>query len=531
MQKVLTAEEMRHVDRLTTERYGIPSLLLMENAAHAAARLIYKKMGGSVEGRSVLVLCGKGNNGGDGSALARILWTNGARCTVLLFGTVAETKGDANVNFDACRRLAQTAPPQTLTFAEDAGILPDLTDFDVLVDALLGTGVDRPITGRLSDVIDGINNTRQRGSTLVVSLDLPSGLASDDAEPIGPCVSADIVVTFTAPKPANVLSPAYRSNGELHVANIGSPAELLASSVSELYLATAADVTGWFEKTEFSAASYKNKRGHALMIAGSRNYTGAAVLCGDAAIRSGVGLVTLAVPESSRESVIARVVPEVMVRGISETETGSADQKAVEEINAFLKNVDVVAVGSGLSSKERETRELVAEIVGSRRTPVIIDADGLTALSPFEINGSDDLPLILTPHEGEFMRLLGTQDKSVIKDRVAAVREFAVKHHVILVLKGERGLIGSPDGRVVVNPTGNSGLGKAGNGDTLTGIITGFVGQAVQMKVDMFETVVAAVYLAGMAGDIAVQKYGKRVMTASDVRECLVDVFERLGGK
>jgi NAD(P)H-hydrate epimerase len=344
-------------------------------------------------------------------------------------------------------------------------------------------------------------------------------------------VNADIVVTFTAPKPANVLSPAYRSNGELHVASIGSPDELVVAAGSELYVATATDVTKWLEKTGFSAGSYKNKRGHALMIAGSRNYTGAAVLCGDAAIRSGIGLVTLAVPESSRESVIARVVPEVMVRGISETEMGSAAFAAVGEINDFLKNVDVVAVGSGLSSKETATRDFVAEIVETRRTPVVIDADGLTALSPFKIKGSSDLPLILTPHEGEYMRLLGSEDKSVIKDRVGAVREFAVKHHVILVLKGERGLIGGPDGRVVVNPTGNSGLGKAGNGDTLTGIITGFVGQAVQIKVDLFETVVAAVYLAGMAGDVADQQFGKRVMTASDVRECLVDVFERLGGK
>ena len=264
------------------------------------------------------------------------------------------------------------------------------------------------------------------------------------------------------------------------------------------------------------------------MIAGSRDYTGAAVLCGNSAIRSGVGLVTLAVPESSRESVVARVTPEVMVRGIAETPDGSAAVAAFNEVNAFLKNVDVIAIGSGLSSKEDETREFIRRIVEERKTPVLIDADGLTALSPFNMEGSAELPLILTPHEGEFMRLLGTDDKSVIKDRVAAVRDFAVKHKVILVLKGERALIGEPGGKVVVNPTGNSGLGKAGNGDTLTGLIAGFAGQAVQMKIDMFETVVAAVYVAGMGGDIAEKKYGKRVMTASDVRDCLTEVFDSL---
>jgi len=288
------------------------------------------------------------------------------------------------------------------------------------------------------------------------------------------------------------------------------------------------DAISWLSKSAFTSASYKNKRGHVLMIAGSRDYTGAAVLCGNSAIRSGVGLVTLAVPESSRESVVARVTPEVMVRGIAETTNGSAAVAAFDEINGFLKNVDVIAIGSGLSSKEDETREFILRIVEERKTPVVIDADGLTALSPFNIEGSVELPLILTPHEGEFMRLLGTEDKSFIKDRVAAVRNFAVKHKVILLLKGERALIGEPGGKVVVNPTGNSGLGKAGNGDTLTGLIAGFAAQAVQMKIDMFETVVAAVYVAGMAGDIAEKKYGKRVMTASDVRDCLTEVFDSL---
>ena len=234
------------------------------------------------------------------------------------------------------------------------------------------------------------------------------------------------------------------------------------------------------------------------------------------------------------------------MRGLAETAKGSAAEKAADEVAEFLKNVDAVAVGSGLSSNEAETKAFVRRIVEVRRTPVVIDADGLTALSPWGTNGpkvADDpggageapafqsMPLILTPHEGEFKRLLGVEGdeaNELLKDRVQAVRDFATKFGVILVLKGERALIGAPDGRVVVNPTGNSGLGKAGNGDTLTGILVGFVAQATQMKIDIFETVVAAVYIAGMAGDIAEQKYGKRVMTASDVRDSLVDVFDQL---
>ena len=290
---------------------------------------------------------------------------------------------------------------------------------------------------------------------------------------------------------------------------------------------------GWLIQTKFAVDSFKNKRGHVLVIAGSASYSGAAVLCGNAAMRSGVGLVTVATPLSSKDSVASRVLPEVMVRGVAETVSGSIAETAFEELGDLLEKADAVAIGSGVSQDE-STKKFVEKVIENRRQPVIVDADALNLLSPFAANsppvnagGSD---AILTPHEGEFMRLLGTGDKDAIKDRVAAVRDFAVKNGVILVLKGERVLIGSPDGRVVVNPTGNSGLGKAGNGDTLAGILAGFVAQAVQFKIDIFETVVAAVYVAGMAGDIAEKKYGKRVMTASDVRECLTDTFTELTG-
>jgi NAD(P)H-hydrate epimerase len=239
-----------------------------------------------------------------------------------------------------------------------------------------------------------------------------------------------------------------------------------------------------------------------------------------------------------------------MVRGIAETESGSAAEKAFDEVAEFSKNVDVIAIGSGLSSKEDETKRFIKRVVEERKTSVVIDADGLTALSPWhervssptveegaskhgDANMDVRVPLILTPHEGEFRKLLGLEKDEfdeIIKDRVQAVRDFATVHNVFLVLKGERVLTGAPNGNVVVNPTGNSGLGKAGNGDTLTGILTGFIAQAVQMKIDIFETIVAAVYVAGLAGDIAEKKYGKRVMTASDVRECLVEVFQAFGG-
>ncbi|HVE58043.1 MAG TPA: NAD(P)H-hydrate dehydratase [Pyrinomonadaceae bacterium] len=324
------------------------------------------------------------------------------------------------------------------------------------------------------------------------------------------------------------MPPASNFNGELFVANIGSPQELIDESPSQTFLIEKQDAQNWLEKTKFTESSYKNKRGHALLIVGSREYTGAAVLAGNAAMLSGVGLTTLATSESAQTAISAKVLEEVITHGLPETKSGVVSAKAFATLEKLLEKIDVVGIGCGLSSGEKTTKDFVREVVTKRKTPVVIDADGLNALAPFDLQGSEEFPLILTPHEGEFLRLLGTTDKEALKDRVSVVRDFAEKHQVILVLKGERALIGAPDGRVVINSTGNSGLGKAGNGDTLTGIITGFVAQAVQAKVDIFETVVAAVYLAGLAGDIAAEKFGRRSMLASDVRECLGEAFESI---
>lgn len=542
MQKIVTAEEMRQIDRLTTERYGISPLLLMENAANAASRVIVEKLGGSVAGKSVLVLCGKGNNGGDGAALGRILWQQGADVEVCLFGLADDTKDEARINFDILRKITEDEgfelSQSDLAFEEITGLEEWLDydslnfhsdDPDVLVDALFGTGLTRPLDGVFEQVaafIDAFSDPDGDSETLVVSLDIPSGLCADDADCIGANARANVTVTFTAPKLANVLPPAGNCNGELYVANIGSPCSLINETSSQTFLAEAEDAARWLGQTEFTSDSYKNKRGHALLIAGSANYSGAAVLCGNAAVRSGVGLVTIATPESSKASIVARVAPEVMVRGISETADGAVSENAFDELEAFSANADVISIGSGLGSGDDSTRHLVRRVVEERTTPVVIDADGLNSLAPLDLSGSEEFPLILTPHAGEFKRLVGSTNGAGFKDRVNTARSFAQKHHVVLVLKGERVVIAEPGGRVVINPTGNSGLGKAGNGDTLTGIITGFVAQAVQTKTDITDAVIAAVYLAGLAGDIAEKKFGKRVMTASDTAEALADCFQ-----
>lgn len=523
MQKVLTAEEMREVDRLTTEQYKIPSIILMENAAHAAARAILERFGGDVSGRRFLILCGKGNNGGDGAALGRILSTLGAGVLMFLFGKVEETNGDARANFEICRTFSEAGLKLTeltdLDEPEELLLTAGGYDPDIVVDAVFGTGLTRPVDERLARLLSVIfRGTSKRPR--FVSLDIPSGLPAD--EPNGfefiPFI-ADLTVTFTAPKLANVFPPASSANGELVVANIGSPRTLIDECPSQTFVAEASDARKWLRKTRFDDASYKNKRGHALLVAGSSEFAGAAVLAANSAIVSGVGLVTLATSATAVEQIAPRLLAEVILRGFKTEDANASHEIAKMQADAML-------VGSGLTNSPA-TADMVRELVEKRHVPMVLDADALNVLSPFEIEKNNEFPLILTPHEGEFRRLCGTDE--LPRNRIGAAREFAAKYHVILVLKGERSLIAHPDGRVVINPTGNSGLGKAGNGDTLAGIITGFVAQAVRMEIDIFETVVAAVYVAGVAGDIAEAKFGKRTMLASDVRESLADAFEVLG--
>jgi ADP-dependent NAD(P)H-hydrate dehydratase / NAD(P)H-hydrate epimerase len=531
MQKVLTAEEMRKVDLLTTDNYGIPSILLMENAAHSVARIITEKLGGSLKGKSFLILCGKGNNGGDGAALARILWMQDASVELILFGKVDDTKGDARINFDISKKLLTNFHEFETREEWDKFLYNSYQNWDFIVDAIFGTGLTRPLENWLGNIIHHINiiNEEPRPfSRKCISIDIPSGLNADLAEPIGESFQTDFTVTFTAPKLANVLPPASNFNGELYVANIGSPQDLIDNSPSKTFVAEKSDAQDWLEKTKYTNDSYKNKRGHALLIVGSKEYTGAAVLAGNSAMLSGVGLTTLATSESAQTPIAAKVLEEIITRGLPETRNGAMSEKAFAEVEKFSGKIDAIGIGCGLGAARKTTKDFVREVVTKRKTPIVVDADGLNALAPFDLEGSDELPLILTPHEGEFLKLLGTKDKDALKDRVKAAREFAEKHKVILVLKGERVLTCAPDGRVVINPTGNSGLGKAGNGDTLTGIITGFVAQAVQMKIDIFETVVAAVYISSLAGDIAAEKFGRRSMLASDVRECLGEAFSQL---
>ncbi len=531
---------MREIDRLTTERCGTPSLMLMEAAATAVARVVTERLSGDVAGKSVLVLCGRGNNGGDGAATARLLALAGARVSLALFGRVEETKGDARTNFQAAHSLAGDDPERgTIEFAECEStedwhtLLSRLSESpEVVIDALFGTGLTRPVEGASREAVQFLRKLRagrtstERARPLVVSIDIPSGLNSDSSELIGEAVRADVTITMTAPKPANILSPAANYNGELIVADIGSPPDLIEEAKTRLFVTEASDARRWLNQTRYSPESYKTTHGHALIIAGSPGFTGAAALCANAAMRSGAGLVTVATPVSSQSLVVTHLMPEVMTTALAETDRGAVSDEAVDYVLRLAARANVIAIGPGLSSEDERARKFVREVVGRRRTPIVIDADGLNCLSPWppDLHGTPAHPIVLTPHPGEMLRLIGAEDKSALRDRVAAARAFATSHEVVLLLKGSRPLIAAPDGRVFVNPTGNAGLGTAGAGDTLTGIIAGFLAQeygTLGQDGDALFTVIAALYISGLAGDLAAGALGMRTMVASDIREHL----------
>ncbi len=531
---------MRRIERLTVENFDTPSLLLMEAAAEAVARVITLQFAGDLSGKKARILCGPGNNGGDGAGVGRALARVGVQTDVVLFGKVDDTTGDARTNFEIVRRLASfeagsRTQPSPLSFLECSSgtdwenIARPRVTYDVIVDALFGTGLTRPLEGIYLKVVQHLALIRAardrsyRARPLIVSVDIPSGLNADLDDTIGVAVQSDLTVAFAAPKRANVMPPASHFNGELMIANIGSPSALLESPEAKLFLIQEADAREWLIGTRYQPDSYKNTRGHVLVIAGSCGYTGAAALCGNAAMRSGAGLVTIATPSSAQSSVVAAAMPEVMTTALAQTDRGAVSEEAIDHVEHLASRATVVAIGPGLSSEDERTRRFVKSVVQNRTKPIVIDADGLNCLAPWptELQGSTANPLVLTPHAGEMRRLMGIADQSELTDRVAAARDFAVKHQLILVLKGSRSLVAGPDGRVFVNPTGNAGLGTAGAGDTLTGLIAGFIAQAfatLRGDADALSAAIAALYIGGLAGDLAAREVGTRTMVASDIQ-------------
>ena len=497
--KVLTAAQMREVDRRTIA-LGIPGIVLMENAGHRVTEFLAETFA-PLSAHRVAILCGKGNNGGDGMVVARQLFTRfrPRALHVVLVGEPAELKGEAAENY----RMLEVAG-----CAVERELTPEMRSATIVVDALLGTGLKGPVTGALLELIREINTGFLRAK--VVAVDIPSGLESDSATSSGETVRADYTVTFTAPKVGQVLPPNCARVGRLHVAAIGSPPEFYEDDDSIfLSLVESSDLKRLFGPRVPWA--HKGDFGHVLVIGGSRGKTGAAAMAGMAALRAGAGLVTVA-SAASAIPVIASHAPELMTEPLPETEAGSISTGSFARLAELIENKDVVALGPGLGTHP-ETVAVVRRLVEEFPQPMVIDADGLNAL----VGQASSLPRgvrIYTPHPGEMARLTGTTTAEVQAGRVGVARGFATQHKVILVLKGYRSLIASADGQVRVNPTGTPALAKGGSGDILTGAIAGLLAQFPR-EPELAAT--AGVYLHGLAGELGAAQLGEQALIATDL--------------
>jgi NAD(P)H-hydrate epimerase len=534
--KILTAQQMREIDRLTVERCGISYPMLMETAGARVVEAIIEH--GEPITKSVFsVFCGKGNNGGDGAVVARLLWMRGAPLVcVYLFGRIAETKGEARTNFEIIsqiyneeRKRANFSPRlsiQEITEEEDAAYIYD--GADVVVDALFGTGLARPAEGIYTKAIESINY--HRDAATIVSVDIPSGLSSDMGQPMGLHVEADLAVSLTAPKIGNILPPAADANGKLIIASIGTPEWLIEEeSGSNLYLVEEELVTDWLQASRRRMDAHKGSVGDVLLIAGSRGKTGAAALSSETILRAGAGLVTVATARSAQSLLVTQSRTEVMTEALDETHDGAISSAALDHALRLAQKRTVIAIGPGLSSSDESTRAFARGMAPKRTAPMVIDADGLNALAPWpvDLKGSDESPIIVTPHPGEMARLTGRTNAEIVADRINVALEFATKHHVITVLKGSRTIIASPGGEVYINPTGNAGMATAGSGDVLTGLIAGLLAQRPS---EPLEATIAAIYLHGLAGDLAANRLGMRSLVASDIIANLSEAILQVGG-
>ncbi len=508
--KILTAAEMREVDRLTMEA-GIPGIVLMENAGLRVVEFLEEKFA-PLDRHHVVILCGKGNNGGDGLVVARQLFTRfrPRRLDVVLLADPTQMQGDAAANL---RMLEVCGCPIAREVA------PEMRAATIVLDALMGTGLAGPAKGEMLEAIRTVNSGFPNAR--IVAVDIPSGMPSDCGEALGEAVRADYTVTFTAPKVSQIFPPNCELAGELRVARIGSPDQLMETA--RLALVEPAQFRHLFGRRPRS--THKGSFGHVLVVGGSRGKTGAAAMAGMAALRSGAGLVTVASAESALPA-IASHAAELMTEPLPETDGGSISLSALDgRLQVVASGKDVLALGPGMGT-EPQTAALVRRVFAEFRQPMVVDADGLNALAGTDWN-CDGGRRVLTPHPGEMGRLAGKETAEIQADRVGAARELAAARGAIVVLKGYRTLIAFADGRVWVNPTGTPAMATGGTGDILTGLMAGLL---AQFPGDPESAVAAAVYLHGLCGQLGAEELGEQPLVATDLLLYLPKAIQHCAG-
>ncbi len=527
--RILTAAEMREVDRRAIEDIGIPSMVLMENASIGIADAIAESFGAA---EMVAIVCGPGNNGGDGLALARHLDARGFRLRVFLVIRSSQPSGDAAAQLEILRRSG--LPVETIDADSDLGPpVAACAGCDLIVDALFGTGLTRPLAGHFAELVERLDALRRP----ILAVDLPSGLDGSRAEPPGPHLSAELTVTFAAPKVAHVFSPAADAAGSVVVTDLGIPPYLIDQAPGDLHLLLGSELAAWMAPRERRA--HKGDFGHALLVAGSPGKSGAVILAAQAAVRGGAGLVTAAVPAPIL-AVVDGGSLESMTLALPAGPDGGLAAGAGEAVLAAAAGKRAVALGPGLGLAV-ETAAAVRRLARELPVPVVLDADALNAMAGRLGELKDrDAETVLTPHPGELARLLSLQTAEVEADRVSAARRAAAESGAVVILKGHRTLVAVPPeggrrnnvpeggrrntGTVYVNPTGNPGMASGGSGDVLTGLVTALLAQGY----DALAAAQLGVYLHGLAGDLAIDEIAPEALRAGDLVDHLPRAFDCL---
>lgn len=502
--KIVTAEIMKRLDRRTIEDFGIPGMVLMENAARSVVNALRRNFP-DLPKRRVALFAGRGNNGGDALAVARYLHNKKIFYRVYLLAEKSELRDEAAANLEILTKMGGEIV--TIVNSEDlANLKMQIAHHDLFIDGIFGTGLKGPIKGLAFDVIDFLNSLQRP----IVAIDLPSGVDADTGQIWGICVKATLTVTFGLPKRGLFIYPGAQYCGHLLIADISIPEAAINQETIKEYIMEAAEFARLLPPRQPN--THKGDFGHLFVLAGSPGKTGAAAMVCEAAVRVGAGLVTLGIPESLNPILEVKLT-EAMTEPLPETKEKALSLSALNRIRELMYRKTALALGPGLSLNPQTTR-LVQKILRENVLPVVVDADGLSAITgKTDILKRSRAPIILTPHPGEMARLLGMSIPEIQQNRIEVARRFAEENKVILILKGARSLIASPEGEVFVNPTGNPGMASGGMGDVLTGMIGGFLAQGLPA----LEAAKLGVFLHGLVGDFVAYKKGERGLAATDL--------------
>ncbi len=508
--KVASSAEMKTLDQRAIEEYGIPGVVLMENAAIQLVRVLLENYKQFTHGK-FFIFCGKGNNGGDGFAIARHLANQGRQVNIILLAEPEKIGGDAAVNLRIAQKMG--LPFQTITTSEKLlSLRQAISGQDLVIDAIFGTGLSTAVRGFYKEAIDFINELPNQ----VVAVDIPSGLNADTGKVEGSCIRADLTISFGLPKMAHLLTPASTHVGCLEVVGISIPPKLVEEAGIKVNWLEKKDVAGLLGSRPLD--SHKGDYGHLLIMGGSEGKGGAPAMAALAGLRSGAGLVTLAVPEKVHQAIEMGLM-EVMSEPLNKPEKRILVESSYENLEPLLAGKSALVIGPGIGAQP-ETGKFLQKVIASTAIPMIIDADGLNLLAlDKKILERKNAPIILTPHPGEMGRLMNIPTKEVQSNRLEVAMDLAQSTGCFIVLKGAGTIVASPQGDAFINTTGNPGMATAGTGDVLAGMVGGFLAQGLGPE----EATNVGVFLHGLAGDLAAKEFGERSLIAGD----MIQVFPR----